>query len=498
MPPFPDWIHRTPTDAADLAEMLRRAIDGGRIAAGERLPTIRAAAERFGMPRKVVQAAYRTLAEDRYVASTVGRGTEVLAREGAADRRGVGSPERSDLGPRAHAVLQQFAGVRQAAQVVPSIEDGGQVRADLRQLLPDPSSFPVAEFGEAIERALGRRGGALLEYGDAQGDPELREWLAGIDPSARAAGRELVVTTGAQHGIDLVLRVTCGPGETVVCSSPTYSQLPGSLAVNGLRSESLDWRVDGFDLDGFERLCRGGDVRLLYVMPSFQNPAGTTLDRSTRDVIAELCERHDVLILEDDFQGGLRFEGEDLPTLGELAPDRTATVRTLSKGLFPGLRIGWVSAPARWIAAMTAMRRFADLETSPLLQAALYEFGRDGHLESHYEETRRELRARHTQLQASLSLHMPDGASWTRPEGGYTAWVELPLGTSGVDVARRAALDGVYLTPGSVFGEHERALRGLRLSVSRTPVECLDEAVRTLSDQLRPAATLGVPGDVIL
>lgn len=481
---FRDLLARHPDgpDAEAIADGLRRAIAARELSAGDRLPTIRAAAEHLEVPRAVVQLAYRMLADDRIVRATVGRGTEVL--------KSIGDGMR-DAGPgsRASAVLARLGEVAEAIAEAPP--PGSEVVADLRELLPDPDAFPVPAFAEAIARVLADNGCVLLDYGDPQGDPGLREWLGRDDDS----GREIVVTSGAQHGIDLVLRTIMDPGQTVVAACPTYSQLPGALAANGVGLRTLPWRTDGFDVAALDELCReDASVRVLYVMPSFQNPTGITLDLDTRRGIVAVCERHGVAILEDEFQGGLRFAGEDLPKLGDLAPDRTATVRTFSKGLFPGVRLGWVSAPAEWVVAMTAMRRFVDLETSPLMQAAVLEFGRAGHVDAHRQRMCDELRRRHARAQQALAEHMPKGVGWTRPEGGYALWLDLPDGVSAEEVARRAARDRVFVTTGSVFDpERDSGERGLRLSLSRTPVDAIDEAVRVLASHVRPASRLATP-----
>jgi DNA-binding transcriptional MocR family regulator len=466
--------HRSRTGRLDpehVAERLADAIAGGRLVAGTRLPTIRAAAERLGVPRATMQQAYRQLADRGLVTSTVGRGTEVVGR---------GEREPGRLGPRAHAVLEQLAGLADAGASGAATADEDAATVDFRQMLPDPRTFPVDAFADALQAAFGARGVELLGYGDPQGDPELRAWLAA---ESRQPG-EILVTSGAQQGIDLVLRAMANPGDAVVAPVPTYSQLPGALAAHGLGLEALPWNTWGLDLDRVATALAAPGVRILYVMPTFQNPTGLTLDLSTREAVVELCERTDTLILEDEFELGLRFQGEDLPSFGALAPERTATVRTFSKALFPGLRLGWVTAPPAWIAAMAAIRRFADLETSPLTQAAVLEFGRRGHVRTHLARMRDLLRSRHVAAADSLQRHMPGGVRWTSPDGGYALWIELPEGLVAEDVARRAARDGVLVTAGSVFDPARGPGRGLRLSLSRVDEQQIERGIAILAEHV--------------
>ena len=466
-----------------LIERLYQAIDRGTVEVGFRLPTIRAVAQCFSIPRSVVQVAYKRLAEAGIVQATVGRGTEVVA----PDRVAAPTPESPDgVSPRGASVLEVL---RSLGEAMPG-RTGGQEVANFRELLPDRDQFPVDDFASSLRDVLEERGPALLGYGDPQGDPDLRSWLASRgehDPD------ELLITNGAQQGIDLVLRALTAPGDTVATQVPTYSQLSGCLAVHSLQLAVTPWRTDGVDIEALDSLFAKRPVRLLYVMSSFQNPTGYTLTLAERERLVEVCRRRDVAILEDDFEGGLRFEGVERALLGNLAPERTATVRTFSKGLFPGIRLGWVRAPRPWLQAMTALRRFTDLETSPLMQAAVLEFGRRGHIDEHMARVRAELKTRHMQAHRSLEQHMPRGVTWSRPEGGLALWIDLADTSCGrgrvnaEEVARQAAARGVLVTPGVAFDPEHRRGEGLRLCLSQTPPDVIERGIAILGELLHGA-----------
>jgi DNA-binding transcriptional MocR family regulator len=206
-----------------------------------------------------------------------------------------------------------------------------------------------------------------------------------------------------------------------------------------------------------------------------------------------LFARTRVPIVEDEYQQQLRFAGAALPSLRQLDPrGLTVTVATFSKGLFPGLRVGWVQAGAQVRAPMAAVKRFMDLETSPLLQAAVVEFAQRGALERCLEAVRAELRARHAALQRVFAAAMPADCTWTTPEGGHLSWLELPEPGAGDRLAELAAARGVVVVPGRVFEPHDRPGRGVRLSLSRTAVPQVEAGARILADcaraLLQPAA----------
>lgn len=494
-----DWpvhsgaMHRMPLPQLDrsaalpLAEQIarhyQRAIEDGRLRAGERLPPIRAVAIAAGVTRATVQDAYRRLGEHGLVEGIVGRGTTVLPRAGAEPAGGPASAGAE-------------AAVRALHQMPGSPPPGRALVADFAELSPDVESFPVDELRAAIDTVLAGRAGELLSYAHAaNGLPELRELLAerarAADPGATAD--DFLVTAGAQQALDLVLRTICAPGDAVVVTSPSYHQMSGLMKVHGLTTIAVPWREDGLDLAAFAQAVARSDVRLCYLMPTFHNPTGRTLRREEREELVAILQRTRVPVVEDEYQHQLRFAGEPLPSLQKLdARGLTVTVSTFSKGLFPGLRVGWVQGRAELLRPMAAVKRFIDLETSPLLQAALVEFAARGALDRCLEAGRRTLRARHRALAAALAAGMPPGCTWSRPEGGYLAWVELPAAGQGDRLAELAAERGVRAVPGRVFDPDARPSRGVRLSLSRATEAEIAAGVRVLAacarDLLQSAA----------
>jgi 2-aminoadipate transaminase len=305
----------------------------------------------------------------------------------------------------------------------------------------------------------------------------------GEDVSARdgADPDEVLVTNGAQQGIDLVLRTLARPGDSVAVAIPTYHHLFGLLKAHDLRVVPLRCEDGRLDPEDLERVLQRDDVRLLYVMPTFHNPTGRTMDLEQRRMLMDAVGRTRVPVLEDEFEADLRFRGERLPALRSLdSRDLTVTVRTFSKGLFPGVRLGWVHAGAELRGPMAALKRFIDLETSPLLQAALVDFLESGAVLDYVSVLRDAVGKRQRAAGAALAQHMPPGFKWTDPEGGFLRWLEGPPGFDGDRFAQAAAARGVLVSPGHLFYLTEAPVPGVRLSLSRADESQVVEGIRVL------------------
>lgn len=455
---------------AQIAGHYREAILAGRLRPGERLPPIRTVAAEAGVTRATVHEAYRQLCDHGLVTGEVGRGTTVLAHAGTV---GPGP-----LSPFAEAALRQVQDAPQA----PSLPNDREPVANFADLPPDGSLFPVTELRTALDRVLRERGAELLGYHQPAGLPELRRLLALREGEGQPA-ESVLVTSGAQQGIDLVLRTLCAPGEAVAVPLPTYHQLFGLLKAHGLHLVPVASGQDGVDLPALQRALERDDVRLLYLMPTLHNPTGRTLDPAQRRELMALVARTRVVVLEDEFEPALLFGGPELPTLRSLDPrGLTVTVRTFSKGLFPGLRVGWVQTGPELMEPMAAVKRFMDLETSPLLQAALVEFISQGSLDRCLQDLRAEMQRRQRVAVVALRRHLPTACSWAVPAGGLLLWIELPEPGQGDRLADLAAARGVRIVPGSVFDPAGRPSRGCRMSLSRAGIDQIEAGAAILGE----------------
>jgi DNA-binding transcriptional MocR family regulator len=300
------------------------------------------------------------------------------------------------------------------------------------------------------------------------------------------ASDELVLCHGASQGIGLALRLFAEPGDVIAVEEPTYNNLLAAASGLGLRTVPVPMREDGADLAVLDRVLARPDVKLFYTIPTFHNPLGTTTPEPHRRGLLEVAARCGKPLIEDAYEADLDIDGAGVPSLAAL--DRTGCVVHLvsfSKSLFPGVRVGAVAARRRLVDALTALKQVTDLSDAMPLQAALAAFVESGEYDRHLGRMRRVLRGRRDALLEALEEHMPEGARWTRPQGGYQVWVELPDGTDTSELLPDAVAAGVLFAPGSQFHHDGRKSNALRLTFAQADEAALRRGVAILGDVIR-------------
>jgi len=354
--------------------------------------------------------------------------------------------------------------------------------------LPASEALPMDELAAAAERALSRGGAAAVQYGVTEGIGPLRELVA---DRARTRGipataDDVLIVSGALQGVDLVGRLFLDPGDRVVTEAPTFLGALQSFSAYEpvVRCAPLD--DGGVCLDVLEEHLRARP-KLYYALPTFQNPTGVTLARERRPALVELAARHGVPIVEDDPYCDLRYEGEDLPPLAAFDPERVIHLGSFSKILAPGLRVGWVVAPAPIRRKLTVLKQGADLHTGTFVQRLVYEAARDGFLDRHIPHVRALHRERRDAMLAALERYFPPGVRWTRPQGGLFLWVTLPEGLDAGELLRAALRENVAFVPGSPFFPNGGGSHCLRLNFSYSPPAAIDAGIRRLGGVLHAA-----------
>ncbi len=351
--------------------------------------------------------------------------------------------------------------------------------------LPAPELFDAAGMREAAAHVLhDDRAGRTLQYSTTEGDPLLRELVA-----ARLTARglptapdDLLICSGSQQALTLVATALLEPGDVVLVEEPSYLAALQAFGLAGATLVPVPCDEDGLDPGAVEDLAKRLKAKLLYVIPTFQNPTGRTLGLDRRRALAEVAARVGLWIVEDDPYSELRYRGEALPAVATLpgAEDRTLALSTLSKVLAPGLRIGWVRAPEALRAPLTIAKQAADLHTSTLDQAAAARWLGTRDLDAHLETPRAAYRERLDVLLDGLLDALPPGSTHNAPEGGMFVWARLPDGMDAEARLPRAIEHGAAYVPGFPFyaGEPDRST--LRLSFTAHPPEELREGLRRL------------------
>ena len=354
--------------------------------------------------------------------------------------------------------------------------------------IPAPECVPVEELAECARAAVAADGETVLSYGSAGGYAPLRRWIA---EEHGVPQQRVVITNGSLQGFALLAQVLASGGERVLVEAPTYDRPLRILGALGAEVAPVACDAEGLDVESLEvELRRGRRPAFLYVIPTFQNPTGRTLSADRRHRLVELAAEYDLPVLEDDPYGAIRFEGEPPPSLFELdGGQRVLFSSSFSKTVAPGMRVGYMVLPDRLAHAVESAAASTYITPALLAQATVHEFLRRGHLERNIQLVRSLLRARRDALLTALDEHLAwTGARWSRPEGGYFLWLDLPQGGNARALLHRAQQVGVSFIAGPDFYPWAGGGRSsARLAFSYASPAQLAEATRRLGGLIAPA-----------
>jgi 2-aminoadipate transaminase len=349
--------------------------------------------------------------------------------------------------------------------------------------VPAPECLAVDELADCARAAIERDGHTILSYGPGGGYGPLREVLAerhGVEPS------RVVITSGSLQGFVFLAEQLVQPGSRVLVEAPTYDRPLKILARLGAEIVTVPMDEEGL----IPEQLPAGEFAFLYTISTFQNPSGRTMSVERRRHLAELARERDLLVLEDDPYGLVRYDGEPLPSVFELADDKQiAYCSSFSKTIAPGLRVGWYVLPPRLAVEIEALAVSTYISPPYVTQATVLEFLRRDSFEPNLERVNGLLRERRDAMLEALAREMPVDAYWTQPEGGYFVWLELPSGPTGADLLAQAEKAGVTFVKGTDFFPGGRGgERALRLAFSFVSPDEIAEGVSVLGSLVRAAA----------
>lgn len=359
--------------------------------------------------------------------------------------------------------------------------------------LPAPEAFPIDAIARAHEGVLRDDGAAALQYGTTEGFLPLRAWIAErmATRGLRVLPEQVLVTAGSQQGIDLVAKAFLDAGDTVIVESPCYLAALQAFEAYEARFEVVPSDDDGMCVDQLESVLRRTKAKLLYLVPTFQNPRGTTLSLERRHKLVRLAAEYGVPVLEDDPYGELRYSGTALPLLASLEPRATVVhLGSFSKTLAPGLRLGFAIGPVEVIRALTVAKQAADLHSGMLAQRAVARLFETFDYEAHLSTIRALYGLRLAAMLAAIERHFPAGTEWTRPQGGLFVWARLPEGLDAQELFADAMHEKVAFVPGAPFYPSDPQLGTMRLNFSNRPPALIAEGMARLgacaTARLRP------------
>ena len=365
---------------------------------------------------------------------------------------------------------------------------------------PDSAMFDVAGIKEAVNLALTQEPGAALQYGATEGYNPLREQLAafmkskGVDVSLEG----LIVTTGSQQALDLLGKTMISPGDKVIVEAPTFLATIQCFRLYGAELISAPIDANGVKTDELEKLIAEHKPKFVYLIPTFGNPSGATLSLERRKKVLELAVKYQTLIVEDDPYGDLYFNEAPPPSILALSQDVPASMGnareliahcgSLSKVLSPGLRVGWMIAPAELLAKATMCKQFSDAHTSTFAQATAAHYLKAGRMPATLANVRKVYGERALAMGAALKRELGDAIEFTQPQGGLFFWVRL-TGAGGKtkdagEFAKKAIEQGVAFVPGAPFYAADPDVATFRLSFATADLGKIEEGVGRLGRAL--------------
>jgi 2-aminoadipate transaminase len=416
----------------------------------------------------------------RYAGAIRDRGQRVLLAPGAQGQgegpRSLNWPALLDRGGRAprRSEIRELLAVTARRSV---IGFGGGLTA--------PELFPAMELAETLRQVLSEDPVAALQYGPTEGSPALREVVAArlSERGMRCAPSEVIITTGAQQALDLVAEALVPTGATVIVEAPTYVGALQVFSGHEARFKSFAMDAEGLDVDALEGwLSRSPRPALIYSVPTFQNPSGVTLSLARRARLLELSQRFGVPVVEDDPYSELAYDS-DTPVALRAMPGGEGVIHvgTFSKVLSPGIRVGYVLAPAPVLDRLVLLKQGRDLHTDALAQSMVAEYCCGFGLDRHIERLRPAYRARRDAMLAALRDLMPAGVSWTQPAGGMFLWVTLPERIAVKELLPAAVDAGVSFVPGTAFHADAAGAHSLRLNFTSSSLQEIAAGVGLLA-----------------
>ncbi len=454
-----------------LIQQIRAQIDGGDLTAGARLPASRSLARQLNLSRISVVNAYSELRAAGYLSAQAGRGTFV-ARDRASSQAAQPQPPAPGTRQRATSIRQMMRLARRPGVI------------DFSGGAPPSEFFPVRYLQEAINQVIERDGAEALAYEAPEGYGPLR---AAVRDYVRAIGidcrvEDVLITGGAQQAIDLVLQSLLRDGDTLVTADPTYLGIIDIAEARRAQIHGAPIDEDGIRIDALENALNHLRPRLIYVMPSYQNPTGHLMPLHRRRQLVRLAARHRIPILEDEVYREFRYDGDELPPLKAL--DESGIVihtNAFTKVLLPGIRIGYLVADGPYQERLARVKQAADISTPGLNQRAIHLLLERGVLAKQLERNRLELRRRRVAALAAAQRYLPAGSRWTAPGGGLFLWVELPAaGPSAAETFIAGIGRDVAFAIGRLFYTGEGGEQAMRLNFGIHQPAVIEEGFRRI------------------
>ena len=350
--------------------------------------------------------------------------------------------------------------------------------------LPSPLSFPMEALGESMARATERYGTKLFQYSLTAGIPELREFIAARCNEKYGLGvtaADILITTGSQQALDLIAKITLDPGDGVIVEEPGYLGALQTFMQYAPTFHPVTLNEEGLDVAGLAAALEAPRVKFIYTVPNFQNPTGLTYSIENRNKVYETIKDKNVILIEDDPDGELRFDGKTLPYIAVGRYDNCILLGSFSKTATPGMRVGYlVCKNAELLEAIATAKESSDVHTSVLSQYVLFDYLTHNDYDGHIAEIRALYQSQCSIMLDAMAECFPASVSYTKPDGGMFIWCTLPEGRTALDFFYQAVERKVAVAPGDPFYVAPKAVRTFRLNYTNASPDEIREGIRRI------------------
>lgn len=356
--------------------------------------------------------------------------------------------------------------------------------------LPNPVSFPQEELLESMQRIVKTYGDSLFQYSITAGLPELRQYIA--NRYNEKFGMKLnmdhvLITTGSQQALDLISKVLLNTGDGVIVEKPSYLGAIQAFSQYQPTFYPVDLTENGLDI-GQLKAALQNNVKFLYAIPDFQNPTGLTYSAENRDRIYEIIKEYDVVLVEDDPYGELRFDGERLPYIGAGRLPNSILLGTFSKTVTPGMRTGFIiSQNTELLKHISVAKEASDLHTNIFSQYLIWDYLEHNDYDAHIEKIRQLYKTQAQAMVNAMDKYFPKTVTYTKPHGGMFLWVTLPEGVSAMELFPKALENKVAFVPGDPFYINRKDMNTMRLNYTNADCQTIEEGIRKLGALLTKA-----------
>jgi DNA-binding transcriptional MocR family regulator len=461
---------------------LKEKIMDGILAPDSRMPSIRRLANSLGINQVTVVSAYRQLESEGYIYTRAGSGSFVT--------RILPVPIQASQSDRL--ILDEIY-MQDDFQLINS----GNINIDAHTInfasaTPTPDLFPVDDFKLVLNEVLERDKGTAFGYQESQGFYPLRQCICNVlqKDGVSCTTENMQIISGAQQGIDIISKMFLQQGDYVITESPTYT---GAIAVfksRGAEIVDVELHKDGPNLNALEYNLKKYKPKLIYTIPSFQNPTGYSYSNVKREELIKLATKYDTYIIEDDYVSDLDFENKNYIPLKTLdTSDRVIFIKSFSKIFMPGLRLGFMIAPSSLQNRIQEAKHTSDISTSGLIQRAFDLYIRRGYWNKHLNYMYDTYKERYLSMLSCLDRNLPEDVTYIKPGGGLNVWLSLPYGYRTDHLLKQTAAANIVFAPGKIFysGNAPQMVNNIRLSFGAVHTDQIEEGIPKLCDMLKTA-----------